>query len=47
MEEFVTKLKALARPNALVQAVGIGKGKKDLTAVLTEPAKADQVSSSL
>jgi hypothetical protein len=36
MEEFVTKLKALAGPNVLVQAVGIGKGKEDLTAALSQ-----------
>ena len=46
MEEFVTKLKALAGPNVLVHAVGIGKGKEDLTAVLIQPAKRNQVSSS-
>ena len=46
MEEFVTKLKALAGPNVLVQAVGIGKGKGDLTAALIEPVKTNQVISS-
>eukprot|EP00253_Pinus_taeda_P000844 PITA_00844 len=46
MEEFVTKLKALAGPNALVQAVGIGKGKEDLTAAVIHPTKTTPVSSS-
>ncbi|XP_057866481.2 uncharacterized protein LOC131073967 [Cryptomeria japonica] len=43
MEEFVTKLKGLAGSEVLVQAVGIGKGKQDLTRALIDPAKANQV----
>lgn len=43
MEEFVAKLKALAGPNALVQAVGIGKGKEDLTAAVIHPRKTNPV----
>jgi len=46
MEEFVAKLKALAGPNALVQAVGIGKGKEDLTAAVIHPRKTNPVSTS-
>eukprot|EP01018_Ginkgo_biloba_P018304 Gb_24098 [translate_table: standard] len=45
MEEFVMKLKALAGLNALVQAVGIGQGKQDLTAAHMEPMKSNQVTS--
>jgi len=44
MEEFVAKLKALAAPNALVQAVGIGKGKEDLIAAVIHPTKTNLVS---
>jgi hypothetical protein len=46
LEEFVTNLKALAGPDVVVQAVGIGKGKEDLTAALIDPAKINQVGSS-
>eukprot|EP00253_Pinus_taeda_P022882 PITA_22882 len=46
MEEFVAKLKALAGPNALVQAVRIGKGKEDLTAAVIHPRKTNPVSTS-
>ncbi|GLJ46156.1 hypothetical protein SUGI_0972370 [Cryptomeria japonica] len=43
MEEFVTKLKALAGPDVLVQVVGIGKGKDDLTSTNIGPTKANRV----
>jgi len=46
MEEFVAKLKALAGPNALVQVVGIGKGREDLTAAVIHPTKTNPVSTS-
>eukprot|EP00253_Pinus_taeda_P019906 PITA_19906 len=46
MEGFVAKLKALAGPNALVQAVGIGKGKEDLTAAVIHPTKTNTASTS-
>ncbi|XP_068659503.1 uncharacterized protein [Aristolochia californica] len=42
-EEYITTLKATVGLKALVEAVGIGKGKHDLTGILIEPAKINQV----
>ncbi|XP_021291361.1 uncharacterized protein LOC110421952 isoform X2 [Herrania umbratica] len=43
LEEYVFTLKATVGLNALVSAVGIGKGKEDLTGMNLEPMKANQV----
>ncbi|XP_022760531.1 uncharacterized protein LOC111306834 [Durio zibethinus] len=43
LEEYVFTLKATVGLNALVSAVGIGKGKEDLTGITLEPLKANQV----
>ncbi|KAJ7955074.1 Arginine-glutamic acid dipeptide repeats protein [Quillaja saponaria] len=43
LEEYVSTLKALVGLNALVEAVGIGKGKKDLTGTTVEALKHNQV----
>ncbi|XVF28345.1 hypothetical protein REPUB_Repub15cG0021700 [Reevesia pubescens] len=43
LEEYVFTLKATVGLNALVNAVGIGKGKEDLTDITLEPLKANQV----
>ncbi|KAJ4847054.1 hypothetical protein Tsubulata_037447 [Turnera subulata] len=43
LEEFVFTLKAIVGLDALVEAVGIGKGKQDLTVIGLEPAKTNQV----
>ncbi|KAH9300786.1 hypothetical protein KI387_012369, partial [Taxus chinensis] len=45
IEEFVKELKTLVGLNALVQAIGIGKGNHDLTAALMDPMKNNQVAS--
>ncbi|KAG9443746.1 hypothetical protein H6P81_015086 [Aristolochia fimbriata] len=42
-EEYITTLKATVGLKALVEAVGIGKGKHDLTGILLEPTKINQV----
>ncbi|XP_068662378.1 uncharacterized protein [Aristolochia californica] len=42
-EEYITTLKATVGLKALVEAVGIGKGKHDLTGILMEPTKINQV----
>ncbi|CAN6676926.1 unnamed protein product [Malus baccata var. baccata] len=43
LEEYVFILKARVGLNALVKAVGIGTGKKDLTGIATETLKSNQV----
>ncbi|KAL6293190.1 hypothetical protein ACE6H2_001332 [Prunus campanulata] len=42
LEEYVFILKARFGLNALVEAVGIGKGKRDLTGIATETLKSNQ-----
>ncbi|CAK9318531.1 unnamed protein product [Citrullus colocynthis] len=41
LEEYVFSLKATAGLNALVEAVGIGKGKQDLTSTTMDPIKSN------
>ncbi|XP_058082700.1 uncharacterized protein LOC131230759 isoform X2 [Magnolia sinica] len=41
LEEYVSSLKAMVGLNILVEAVGVGKGKHDLTGVAMEPVKAN------
>ncbi|XP_052208284.1 uncharacterized protein LOC127812045 isoform X2 [Diospyros lotus] len=41
LEEYVFTLKAIVGMNNLVEAVGIGKGKKDLTGIAVEPLKSN------
>ncbi|KAJ6769458.1 PROTEIN putative-RELATED [Salix koriyanagi] len=43
LEEYVFTLKVMVGLHALVEAVGIGKGKQDLTGMTTEPLKSIQV----
>lgn len=43
LEEYVFSLKAAVGLNALVEAVGIGKGKEDLTGMAVECMKSNQV----
>ncbi|XAR57100.1 hypothetical protein NMG60_11025123 [Bertholletia excelsa] len=43
LEEYVFTLKSLVGMNILVQAVGIGSGKRDLTGVSMEPSKSNHV----
>ncbi|KAJ6911838.1 hypothetical protein NC652_022199 [Populus alba x Populus x berolinensis] len=43
LEEYVFTLKVMVGLHALVEAVGIGKGKQDLTGITTEPLKSNQV----
>lgn len=43
LEEYVSTLKAMVGMKSLVEAVGIGKGKHDLTGVSAEPLKPNQV----
>ncbi|GAV85843.1 hypothetical protein CFOL_v3_29277 [Cephalotus follicularis] len=43
LEEYIFTLKATFGLNALVKAVGIGKGKEDLTGMVMEPLKSNQV----
>ncbi|XP_039127581.1 uncharacterized protein LOC120263683 [Dioscorea cayenensis subsp. rotundata] len=43
LEEFVFQLKALIGTEVLVGAVGIGKGKYDLTGIVLDPVRANQV----
>ncbi|KAM1301187.1 hypothetical protein ACFX2H_012262 [Malus domestica] len=43
LEEYVFILKARVGLNALVEAVGIGTGKKDLTGIVTETLKSNHV----
>ncbi|XP_021634969.2 uncharacterized protein LOC110631447 isoform X2 [Hevea brasiliensis] len=43
LEEYVLTLKAVVGMNNLVEAVGIGKGKQDLTGIAMEPLKSNQV----
>ncbi|OAY27758.1 uncharacterized protein LOC110602270 [Manihot esculenta] len=45
LEEYVWTLKAAVGLNTLVEAVGIGKGKQDLTGMVMEPLKSNQVAS--
>lgn len=42
-EEYVFSLKAMVGMSALVEAVGIGKGKQDLTGMALEPLKSSNV----
>ncbi|PKA58452.1 hypothetical protein AXF42_Ash013958 [Apostasia shenzhenica] len=41
LEEFVSSLKAVVGMQVLIDAVGIGKGKHDLTAVVLDPSRAN------
>ncbi|XP_052191265.1 uncharacterized protein LOC127800598 isoform X2 [Diospyros lotus] len=41
LEEYVFTLKAIVGMNSLVEAVGIGKGKRDLTGITMEPPKSN------
>uniref|UniRef100_A0A5B6ZUT8 SANT domain-containing protein n=1 Tax=Davidia involucrata TaxID=16924 RepID=A0A5B6ZUT8_DAVIN len=43
LEEYVSALKTTADINILIKAVGIGKGKDDLTGLATEPIKTNQI----
>ncbi|XP_042518424.1 uncharacterized protein LOC122092155 isoform X2 [Macadamia integrifolia] len=43
LEEFTSTLKATVGMKVLIEAVGIGKGKQDLTGIMMEPLKANQV----
>ncbi|XP_057476860.1 uncharacterized protein LOC130764573 [Actinidia eriantha] len=43
LEEYVSTLKAIVGMNSLVEAVGIGKGKRDLTGITMEPLKSNHV----
>ncbi|KAF8387806.1 hypothetical protein HHK36_026464 [Tetracentron sinense] len=43
LEEYVSTLKATVGMNIFVEAVGIGKGKQDLTGIIMEPIKTNQV----
>ncbi|KAK9287805.1 hypothetical protein L1049_016246 [Liquidambar formosana] len=43
LEEYVSTLKAMVGMNSLIEAVGIGKGKQDLTGISLEPLKCNQV----
>ncbi|KAF5736969.1 hypothetical protein HS088_TW14G01124 [Tripterygium wilfordii] len=43
LEEYVVTLKAAVGLNALIEAVGIGNGKQDLTGIASEPLKSNQV----
>ncbi|KAJ0980682.1 hypothetical protein J5N97_008937 [Dioscorea zingiberensis] len=42
-EEFIFTLKAMIGTEVLVEAVGIGKGKHDLTGIVLDPVRANQV----
>lgn len=42
-EEYVFTLKSAVGINVLIEAVGIGKGKQDLTGITMEPMKSNQV----
>ncbi|KAL8486253.1 hypothetical protein ACS0TY_023094 [Phlomoides rotata] len=39
--DYITTLKALVGTNTLVEAIGIGKGKKDITRMVLEPPKSN------
>lgn len=43
LEEYVSTLKATVGMNFLIEAVGIGQGKQDLTGIMMEPIKTNQV----
>ncbi|KAK3038970.1 hypothetical protein RJ639_027455 [Escallonia herrerae] len=43
LEDYVSSLKTLVGVKTLVEAVGIGKGKLDLTGIAVEPLKSNQV----
>lgn len=43
LEEFVLNLKALVGMEVLVEAIGIGKGKHDLTGFVSDPVRANPV----
>ncbi|KAK7277941.1 hypothetical protein RJT34_22961 [Clitoria ternatea] len=43
VEEYISSLKSIVGLGVLVEAVGIGKGKEDLTSLAVEPAKKNQV----
>lgn len=45
LEEYVSTLKAIVGINNLVEAVGIGKGKRDLTGITIEPLKSNHAGS--
>lgn len=45
LEEYVSALKATVGLHSLVEAVGIGQGKQDLTGISAEPLKPNQVTS--
>ncbi|XP_077243200.1 uncharacterized protein LOC143883773 [Tasmannia lanceolata] len=46
LEEYVSTLKATVGLSILVEAIGIGKGKQDLTGMVMEPIKTNQIISS-
>ncbi|OVA04321.1 SANT domain [Macleaya cordata] len=43
LEEYVSTIKATVGLGILVEVVGIGKGKQDLTGIVTEPTRANHV----
>ncbi|KAL5996041.1 hypothetical protein ACLOJK_026114 [Asimina triloba] len=44
LEDYVSSLKGMVGPEVLVEAIGVGKGRKnDLTGIVMEPMKANQV----
>ncbi|KAF8394548.1 hypothetical protein HHK36_020759 [Tetracentron sinense] len=43
LEEYVSTLKATVGMDILIEAVGIGKGKQDLTGIIMEPIRTNQV----
>ncbi|KAL2229773.1 uncharacterized protein LOC105171501 [Sesamum indicum] len=43
LADYVSSLKAMVGMNILVEAVGIGKGKQDLTGMALEPSRSNQV----
>ncbi|KAF6142695.1 hypothetical protein GIB67_015181 [Kingdonia uniflora] len=47
LEEYVLTLKATVGISSLIEAVGVGKGKQDLTGIIVDSAKAVQVRSRL
>ncbi|XP_020082821.1 uncharacterized protein LOC109724170 isoform X2 [Ananas comosus] len=45
-EEFIFTLKSIVGTQALIEAIGIGKGKQDLTGVILDPIRSNQPASS-
>ncbi|XP_010259676.1 PREDICTED: uncharacterized protein LOC104599012 [Nelumbo nucifera] len=46
LEEYISTLKDTVSMNVLIEAVGVGKGKQDLTGIIMEPLRTSQVISS-